>query len=169
MMLKIASDEKLFTYYADCKATHKVIIGDGRQALAHARDGEYDMITFDAFSSDAIPVHLLTREALQLYLSKLAPGGVLVFHISSRTVDLKPTLRELAKDANLTCLLEVSGTNAKWSKEHKLSSTWMVMARSENDLALLREKSAFAPPDPNQKASLWTDDFSNLLETLRLN
>ena len=169
MMLKIASEEKLFTYYADCKATHQVIIGDGRQALARARDGEYDMITFDAFSSDAIPVHLLTREALQLYLSKLAPGGVLVFHISSRTVDLKPTLRELAKDANLACLLEVSGTNLKWSKEHKLSSTWMVMARTENDLAPLKEKSAFAPPDPNQKASLWTDDFSNLLETLRLN
>ena len=168
MMLKVASDPNLFTYLTDCRAKYKVSMGDGRQSIAREKDNEFQMIAFDAFSSDAIPVHLLTREAIRLYLSKLAPGGLLVFHISSRTVDLKPTLRELAKDANLSCLVEMSGSNDDWSQQRKLSSTVLVMARSAADLAVLRAKTKFKPPDTTPKASLWTDDFSNLLEILRL-
>jgi hypothetical protein len=169
LIVKVASDEHLFTYLTDCQAKKQIMLGDGRQSIASAADKEYKLIAFDAFSSDAIPVHLTTREAIRLYLTKLADGGLLVFHISSRSIDLKPTLRELAKDAHLACLVEVAGQNKSWKKDRKLISTWFVMARTAEDLAPLRVGSSFVPPDTSPKASLWTDDFSNLLETLRLN
>jgi spermidine synthase len=109
LVVQIAEDPNLFTYLTDCKAHKTIVLGDGRQAISKANDKEYNMIAFDAFSSDAIPVHLLTKEAIHLYLSKLADGGILVFHISNRSIDLQPILRELAKDAHLTSLVEVAG------------------------------------------------------------
>jgi hypothetical protein len=168
LIVEIAKDPKLFQYLKDCRATYNVILGDGRQSLVNARDGQFKLLFFDAFSSDAIPVHLLTREAIQLYLRKLRPDGILVFHISSRTVDLKPTLRELAKDANLPCLFELSGANWQWTTDRKLASKVLVIAKRMVDIEPLEKSAHFLPPEPTPKASLWTDDFSNLLETLRL-
>jgi len=168
LVVQIAEDPNLFTYLTDCKAHKTIVLGDGRQAISKANDKEYNMIAFDAFSSDAIPVHLLTKEAIHLYLSKLADGGILVFHISNRSIDLQPILRELAKDAHLTSLVEVAGQQTSSNPKHKLVSTWFVMARNEDDLSELRTHSQFVPPSQSPVVSLWTDDFSNLLETFKL-
>src|SRR6185437_9470115 len=81
---RIARDPRFFTYITDSRASIRVVLGDGRLSLGHEPDALLDLLVLDAFSSDAIPVHLLTREALQLYLQKLAPGGVLLFHLSNR-------------------------------------------------------------------------------------
>jgi hypothetical protein len=168
LIVDVAKNPKLYQYLTDCRAPYDVVLGDGRQSLAKARDGQFKLLMFDAFSSDAIPVHLLTREAIRLYLTKLRPDGIMAFHISSRSIDLKPTLRELAKDANLPCLFELSGQNSDWTADRKLSSVLLVMAKREQDIAPLEKFANFKPPESKPRASLWTDDFSNLLETLRL-
>ena len=85
---RIARDPALFSYLADSEATVRTTIGDGRLALSRRPRASYDMIVLDAFSSDSIPVHLMTREAIEMYASRLKPGGVLMFHISNRVFDL---------------------------------------------------------------------------------
>ncbi|HND56639.1 MAG TPA: fused MFS/spermidine synthase, partial [Pirellulaceae bacterium] len=123
-----------FTYLADSKAAVDVRIGDGRLLLAASGDAEFGLILLDAFNSDAIPMHLLTREALAIYLRKLAPGGVIAVHVSSRYVDLPPLVGDLAADAGLV---------ARWRNETglpdqeldrlKRESTWVVVARRSED------------------------------------
>ena len=103
---RIARDKRYFTFLRDSPAKVEVVLGDARLSLAKAPDHQYDLIVLDAFSSDAIPVHLITREALKLYLSKLADHGILAFHISNRYLNLKPVLGDLARDANLACLVQ---------------------------------------------------------------
>src|SRR5918998_1293650 len=98
----IARDESLFTYLRDCPGQNEVILGDARLSLAETSD-EYGIIVADAFSSDAIPVHLMTRKAIDLYFDKLQENGVLLIHISNRHLDLEPVLGNVAQDAGLAC------------------------------------------------------------------
>ena len=101
LVAEIARDPRYFTFLRDCPPRSEVVLGDGRLTLSRVPDAHFGAIVLDAYSSDAIPVHLLTREALSLYLRKLAPGGVLVFHLSSRHLDLAPVLGGLAAGAGL--------------------------------------------------------------------
>src|SRR5262249_45082582 len=102
---RVARDPRYFTYLSDCRAGRlDVVLGDARLRLREAPDHEFDLIVLDAFSSDAIPLHLLTREALHLYLDKLADHGLIAVHISNRFLDLAPVLGALARDADLACL-----------------------------------------------------------------
>ena len=130
-MEQIARNPRYFTYLSDCPAQVKVILGDARLSLRDAPESFYDMIILDAFSSDAIPIHLVTREAIRLYLAKLKEGGILVFHISNRYLDLKPVLGNLARDAGL---ISLSGTDLKLSdedlKKKRFASSWVAMART---------------------------------------
>ena len=103
---QIARDDRYFSYLSDRAADIPVVLGDARLALAHAPDLAYDLMILDAFSSDAIPLHLMTREALRLYLDKLAPGGVIAFHISNRMLDLAPVLGNLVADAGAAAMIE---------------------------------------------------------------
>jgi len=89
---RIARDDRLFTFLRDCAPRIDVVIGDARISLAKAANQVYDLFVLDAFSSDVIPVHLLTRQALELYLQKITPTGVLLFHVSNRSMDLAPVL-----------------------------------------------------------------------------
>jgi len=119
----------------------------------------------DAFSSDAIPTHLLTREALQLYRSKLAAGGIIAFHISNRYIDLVPVLGALARDAGVVCRvrkdLNLSPDEARLGKD---PSTWAVMAARDADLGELSKDSRWEPTRVRPSETVWTDDFSNLVE-----
>ena len=94
---RIARDPSYFTYLEDCGARCQVMIGDARLSLARARPQQFGLIILDAFSSDAIPIHLLTREAMELYLSRLAPGGVIALHISNLHLSLSPVLGRVAR------------------------------------------------------------------------
>jgi hypothetical protein len=102
---RIASDPRYFTFLSQCAPAAQIVLGDARLKLRGAADGSYDLIVLDAFSGDTIPMHLITREALALYMRKLAPGGMLAFHISNLYLDLAPTLGALAHDAGLVCLV----------------------------------------------------------------
>ena len=91
-IVSMAEDPRLFTYLRDSRATVSTVVGDGRLRLEEAPDAAYDLIVLDAFSSDAVPVHLLTQEAFDLYASKLSPGGAIMVHVSNRYLDLEPVV-----------------------------------------------------------------------------
>jgi spermidine synthase len=161
---RIARDTRYFTFLYDCPAKINVVLGDARLSMVKRPDFNYDLIVLDAFSSDAIPVHLITREAIKLYLNRLAEDGILAFHISNRYLNLKTVLGDLAHDVNLACLvqedMELSETE---EKEKKAPSTWVVMARRTSDLGKLVDDYRWRPLPGRTGVRLWTDDFSNIL------
>ena len=163
LVQKIASDENLFTFLSDCPGQSDIVLGDARLSLAEAPDGEYGMIVGDAFSSDAIPVHLLTREAIDMYLEKLNEDGVIVMHISNRHLELEPVLGNLAQDAGLVCRGQLDDDTEGYPG--KFASHWVAMARDQDDLGGIPGGAQWQPCASNPDQGLWTDDFSNLLST----
>lgn len=164
---RIARDPKLFRYLELQGRDVDVIIGDGRQSLSRAADGAFDLLILDAFSSDAIPVHLLTREALAIYLRKLAPGGIILFHISNRYVQLEPVVANLAVDAGAAALIEeYEPTSEDEATAGASSSTWVAVARRRADLGSLATDSRWRPPETNARIGVWTDDYSDIFRTL---
>jgi len=126
------------------------------------------VIILDAYSSDAVPVHLLTREALDLYLTKLAPGGILLFHISNTHLDLEPTLAALARRAGLVCLVQDdTSVSPAEAVAGKYESQWAVMARDHGDLGDLATDSRWKPARADPTGGVWTDDYSSLWPALK--
>jgi hypothetical protein len=170
----IAEDARYFSFLRQCAPQANIVLGDARLKLRDAPDGHYGLIILDAFSGDSIPMHLVTREALAMYEHKLAPHGIIAFHISNIYMNLGPTLDTLAKDAHLACLIEndVDVPQAQIDAG-KFPSIWVVMARDQYDLTpLLSEHDATATwvPIPAHPARrVWTDDYSNLLSAIRWN
>jgi hypothetical protein len=163
LIQKIASDEDLFTYLNDCPGQSDVVLGDARLRLAEAPDGEYGMVVGDAFSSDAIPVHLLTREAFDIYFDKLNEDGVVAMHISNRHLELEPVLGNLAQDAGLACRAQFDERVVGYPG--KFASHWVMMAREEGDLGGITYDSRWQSCETDLSLNIWTDDFSNLLST----
>jgi hypothetical protein len=165
---RIASDPRFFCYLSACPVRPRIVLGDARRSLA-ATGERFDLMILDAYSSDAIPVHLLTREALRLYLDRLAPHGVLVFHLTNRHFDLVPVVARLASDEGLTCRVQRSDRAADFRlrQEGKASATAAVLARTPEDLGPLAADPAWAAPEVPTNARPWTDDFSSLLSVLR--
>jgi hypothetical protein len=167
MVEQIARDPRYFTYLQDCASDAKVVLGDGRLSLVSAPPGEYDLLILDAYNSDALPIHLITREALQLYLSKLAPQGVLVFNITNTHLDLEPVLASLAQDSGLVSRTEDDAyVEPDDAERGKINSKWMVMARTLADLGPLASDSKWLPAQARPGMPVWTDDFSSLLSVL---
>ncbi len=169
----IARNENLFTYLRDCPGEYDVELGDARLRLAEAEDGRYGMIIGEAFSSDAIPVHMLTREATDMYFEKLNENGVLVHHISNRHLELEPVVGDLARDRGLTCYAhydDLSNTQPSATSQYKLASHFTVLARDEADLGSVVDDPRWTPCETNAETDkVWTDDFSNLLSTFAFN
>jgi hypothetical protein len=163
----VARDPSFFTYLQDCGARCEVVIGDARVSLGRARPEQFGVLILDAFSSDAIPVHLLTREALALYLSRLAPNGIIALHISNLHLSLSPVLGRLAQDQGLVALWQREPPTAGSLTDGKFPSEWMVIARNRADLGALVDDPRWTPPAVDAATPLWTDDFSNILSVLR--
>jgi hypothetical protein len=163
-VFRIARSTRFFTFLRDCPPQPFVILGDARLTLARAADGAYDLIVLDAYSSDAPPLHLITLDAVRLYLTKLAPGGVLLLNISNRHLDLEPVVGAIARAAGLIARTrsdDVIGPAERLAG--KVESQWVVMARRPQDLgALLYEPLWKAPASPPDLAP-WTDNFASLL------
>lgn len=166
VVIRLAADPRYFRYLADSPATIEVVPGDARLTLGKAPDARYQLILLDAYSSDSIPVHLLTREALRVYLSKLAPGGRLAFHISNLHLDLRPVLGNLARDAGLVCYYREDDASESQAAEGKASSRWVVMARRAEDLGPLARSRHWQPLAGDAARKVWTDDHSSLWEIL---
>jgi hypothetical protein len=164
----VARDASLFTYLRDCPAASvDVVLGDARLRLADAPDRAFDLIVLDAFSSDAIPVHLLTRESLALYLSKRAHSGLIAYHISTRHLDLEPILGALARDCGLVARIRRDLTITPEEKRlGKEPTVWVVLADRDADLGPLATDPRWAPARVGK--SIWTDDRSSLLDALKI-
>lgn len=165
---RIARTTDYFSYMDACGDRCSVVIGDARQSLARAPDSAYDLLVLDAFSSDSIPMHLMTREALSLYLSRLAPGGALIMHVSNRHLRLAPVLARLAASHGLVAMEQNDERDLKTMPEGKQPSHWVVMARSRADLGALNDDARWSALMPSPSIPLWTDDFSNILSVLDL-
>jgi hypothetical protein len=165
-VVSIARDPSYFTYLSYCaSAPVSVSLGDARLQLQNAPAAHYGLIVLDAFSSDAIPMHLMTLEALDLYLSKLAPGGLLVFHISNRSLDLHPVVADLARARNLACLgFDDTARNQTSGKE---PSQWVVMSRRPEDVATLATDPRWQTLEGRPERQVWSDDFSNIVSIFK--
>jgi SAM-dependent methyltransferase len=162
-----------FSFVQDAKergADVNIVLGDARLSLDRERqtnpDQKYDLIVVDAFSSDAIPVHLLTQQALQIYRAKLKPGGIVVFHTSNRYLDLEPVVGNIAAAEGMACIMQ-SDTTTGAENPGKLQSTWVLVANQETDFGKLLDGDAWRPQRPDPSCGVWTDDFSNLLQVFR--
>ena len=164
---RVARDPAFFTYLRDCGTRCDVVIGDARVSLGRARPEQFGLIILDAFSSDAIPIHLLTREALAVYLSRLAPGGVIALHISNLHLSLSPVLGRLAQAEGLSALWQREPATAGSLNDGKFPSEWMVLARDPADFGALARDPRWIPPVVQATTPLWSDDFSNILSVLR--
>ena len=167
-VVRIARNPQLFTYLRDCAPDAPIVIGDARLTLQQQPAQKFDAILLDAFSSDAIPMHLLTREALTLYLDKLKPGGMIFYHISNRHLDLKPVIAALAQDQGLEARSSnraIFFKNAKSKDDFSLSITEAVIVGRKLP-ATLRHDPKWVPLE-GVRPILWTDDHSNILSVLR--
>jgi hypothetical protein len=163
VVVRLAKDPRWFTYLADSRAKIHVVLGDARLMIATAPPRGYDLIVLDAFSSDAIPMHLLTREALHLYLEKLADGGLIAVHISNRFLRLEPIVGRLAEETGLVCLAQYDEVSDNDSRLGKEGSHWAILARHAVDLKKLADDPRWHRPQVGPRVPLWTDDFSNIL------
>ena len=166
-VVEIARDPALFTYLSACAAAPvNILTGDARLRLRDAPANAYDLMVLDAFSSDAIPAHLLTREAVALYLSKLAPGGIIAFHVSNRSLELERVALGVSADAGLAARIFEDGYNPN-EEGHDANhdpSTWVVAARAQEDLGRLASDTRWQTPGArDQRLVVWRDDFSNVI------
>lgn len=167
LVIQVARDTRYFSYLADCTPDAAIIPGDARLTLQREQDGLYDVLFLDAFSSDAIPVHLLTREALAIWRAKLKPDGMLFYHISNRHLDLAPVLAALAGTERLAVL---ANDKQRWYRDMDngnpldnavVAALVMSAAMPES----LRQDARWRVPEAGGKQA-WTDDFSNLFMSL---
>lgn len=159
----IARNPRYFTLLRDCSPDTKVIIGDARLSLQGAPAHKYDLVVADAFSSDSVPVHLVTREAIDLYLGKLADHGLLAFNISNRYLDLRPVLAAVARSAGLQYLIRADAEVSDYEqRQGKSPSLWLLMARTRADFATLALDPGWREFPLPPAAAVWTDDYSAL-------
>ena len=162
---RVARNPRLFTFLRDCGVRCEVRLGDARLRLTHDT-GRYDLLVLDAFSSDAIPVHLMTREAMALYVDRLTDDGVLVFHISNRHLRLRSLVAGLAHDRRLAARGQFYRSGSK--NMIRTSSEWVAMARTEGDLGSLASDPRWTMIEPDPGTRIWSDDFSDVFSVLKL-
>jgi hypothetical protein len=165
---RLAEDGRFFHFLADCPAPYSIILGDGRLTLAAAPKRGYGAIFLDAFSSDAIPTHLLTREALALYLDRLADGGFLAFHVSNKYVELAPILAAHAAELGLAGYVRNDVVSKdETQRTGRYTSCWVVLARCAADLGPLPDDSRWTALHAPAGTPVWTDQYTDVLRMLR--
>lgn len=165
---KIARNNRFFSFLSDCAVKPRIVFGDARLTLAREPAGAYSVLVVDAFSSDAIPVHMLTREALALYQRLLTDDGLLMLHISNRRLDLEPVVAELAMDAGLPALINNHHvSDSAQNRTYNYGSDWVVLARDTAHFGPLASDTLWSKLVPTRRRRPWTDDYSNILSVIR--
>lgn len=166
LVADVAANTQYFHFLSGARVPPRIVLGDARLSLEHAAFHGFDVLLVDAFSSDAIPIHLLTREALALYRSRLAPDGIIAWHISNQYLDLRPVLASLADNAGLTALI-YADLNIPKDSGGRLPSVWVAMTASAVTADDISRDRRWRPLDRIRVRRVWTDDFSNVLSVLR--
>ncbi len=160
---KMARDPKYFRYLTECAPQAPIVLGDARLTLAESKD-QYDLIVLDAFSSDAIPIHLMTREAMATYLSRLAPRGIVLMHVSNRHMELSSVVAGIAHVNGLVSRVNNrAARDGEDDSDYLFTSTVVISAREDADFATLREDADWTVIDPPAGQRVWTDDYSNVI------
>jgi hypothetical protein len=168
VVLSLARDSGLFHYLGDCAPDAPIVMGDARLSLRRAPDHHFGLVLIDAFSSDAIPIHLMTREAVASYLAKLAQDGIIAFHISNRYLVLAPVLAGIARDAGLAGRHQFYQPTASLAVgRQSIAAEMIVLAREERHLAPLDASGKWQRIESIPPAKTWTDDYSNIVGAIR--
>lgn len=166
-IIQIATNPKRygFSFIEKCAPDAKFILGDARLTIADAQDGIYDLLVIDAFSSDAIPIHLMTREAIAIYKRKLAPRGILVLHVSNRHLELASVVAGVAgaNDMVVRTHNSTEGDTEVNDDDYKFSGTVTAVVRKPEDFGALNEKRHWEDQKPDPAQWIWTDDYSNII------
>jgi SAM-dependent methyltransferase len=167
-VVEVAENPALFTYLRDMRAPYRVVLGDARLRLDRETE-KFDILVLAAYSSDTIPVHLITREAMQVYLRRLRPGGIIAMHIGNRYMEIEPVVAGLARDAGLVARLK-GDWRTGWEYEMRgvVHSLWVVLARRPEDLGPLNEANGWRELRIDPRVPLWTDDYSSIVSVLRI-
>ena len=160
-MVDTARDPKYFTYIQNCEPDLKPVIGDARLTFAREPDGVYDLIIVDAYSSDAIPIHLATQEAMAIYKQKLAPQGAVVMHVSNRHLELSSVIVGIAQANDLKSWVYSEDSNR--DNEYIFATSVVVCAREEADVGKLASSEVWELTEADKSQRVWTDDYSNVL------
>jgi hypothetical protein len=160
-MVDAARDPRYFSYIKNCEPDLDPVIGDARLTFAREPDGVYDLVIVDAYSSDAIPIHLATEQAMAIYKEKLAPQGAVVMHVSNRHLELSSVVVGIAEANGLTSWVynEDSGRD----NEYIFATSVVVSARAKADVGTLASSDLWTPTDAKANQRVWTDDYSNVL------
>jgi hypothetical protein len=160
-MVDTARDPKYFTFVSQCAPDLQPVMGDARLTFANEPDGVYDLIIVDAYSSDAIPIHLATEEAMAIYKSKLAPQGAVLMHVSNRHLELASVVVGIADANDLKSWVysEDSGRDA----DYIFSTSAVISAREEADVGKIASSEVWALTEAEDNQRVWTDDYSNVL------
>jgi spermidine synthase len=164
-VIRIARDPRNFHFLSACGPNDKIVPGDARLTLAASAD-RYDMIVLDAFSSDAIPVHLLTREALGGYLTRLHPRGVIVMHVSNRHMELASVVAAVASAEGLAAHVKQDDRANDFRRDYRANAQVVVLARHAADLGDLPSARGWRKLDPTPGVAAWTDDYSDVLHAI---
>ena len=155
---------RYFTYLSKSRAKVDVVLGDARLSLAAEPPQRYDVLAIDAFSGDAIPVHLITTEALELYRRHLQPDGVVAFHVSNRYLNLAPVVKQLADHAGMKSVLIANGDD---TKHDIFSSDWVLVTNNQALVDALQYSKDREEIEIPRGLRRWTDDYNSLLPILR--
>ena len=160
-MVDTARDPKYFSFIKNCEPDMQPVMGDARLTFAKQPDGIYDLIIVDAYSSDAIPVHLATKEAMKIYKDKLAPQGAVMMHVSNRHLELASVVVGIA-DANGLKSWSYSEDSNR-DNEYVFATAVVISAREEADVGTLASSDVWELTEPTEGQRVWTDDYSNVL------
>jgi len=179
-MVAVASDTRFFHYLELCGENMPIRLGDARLTLNNVERNRFDLLVIDAFSSDSIPVHLITREAVALYFDKLSAGGLLAIHVSNRFLNLEPVIGNLAGQMGLTGRAQVfqpeehppagmsaADAGASPPDSYRFVAKWIVLARDDDALGPLAADERWSPLATDDAVGLWTDDFSNVFRVIQ--
>ena len=161
-VVRIAKDIKRFSFLTECAPDAKIVIGDARLTLAEAPNSQYDILIVDAFSSDAIPTHLLTKEAMAIFKDKIKPDGMILMHISNKHMSLGPVVAGVA-DANDLVARASDSDEGSDDENHKFGSSVVAVARKDEDFGPLAQNKNWVEQEADEDEWVWTDDYSNVI------
>jgi SAM-dependent methyltransferase len=164
-IIRIATNPAVFSYLTECGPVD-IKVGDARLTLADAPDGSYDVILVDAFSSDAIPIHLLTREAMAVYKQKLTPHGIVSIHVSNRHLELASVVAGIAEANGMVARLNEGGDTTEIDAEYQFLGTVVAVARADEDFGRIAQSEHWPREVPDPKQWVWTDDYSNVIGSI---
>jgi predicted O-methyltransferase YrrM len=167
VVVRLARDPEKFRFLSACGGANDIVLGDARLTLAEERE-RFDLIVLDAFSSDVVPVHLLTKEALDQYLGRLKEGGAIAFHISNRYLELASVIAEVGATHGLTTIVRRDDSVSADERERTRyeRSLVAVVARNEADIARLSARPGWRVQPADGQLRPWTDDYSNILAAI---